>query len=494
LEDHYEKQKNKASKLNEQYQVYKDLKDALEIAAAAVDGSDGGVGKLKFKTIKGPLKAAAKYVEVLGAPLKKKLDAANQNVEVTGKVRMIQSEMTFSGTITDQTEKDDFEFLLPGRLNNDLKCNDPLLGHQYPYYDEVLGRFALLETPKVEVTQSIPNLNSSSVILGFEPDEASFKYMFNPAALIDEEETKIFAALVIKGNQTSSGALDLERLESLSNADSTVYISSFVPIECLGSLYPTLGLEDAGDYYEVQLRLLILYEFDAINSEGLKQQAFEVLTYPVDFTYNTQPVRFHQPSLLDNFTDNLTLGTQHFNTSRIIFAWETITINGNLTTAPGIEVKITAPEIKVIGGSIGQGITLQEAEYPIICTPLSPVLAFTLETFCSAEGNYQANQDKNPQLVIEEPNKKTTKPMTFQTTPNPFTNTFNIEFELESESTTSLMVFDALGRMVETVVTNDSLVAGKHQYQIDGSRLQSGIYYVRLQTDDNVQTIKIMKQ
>jgi hypothetical protein len=78
--------------------------------------------------------------------------------------------------------------------------------------------------------------------------------------------------------------------------------------------------------------------------------------------------------------------------------------------------------------------------------------------------------------------------------PNPFTNTFNLEFELEEGGETSLIVYDALGRVVETVIVNDNLSIGKHQYQIDGTKLGSGVYYVKLNHSNGTQTIKIIKQ
>lgn len=59
---------------------------------------------------------------------------------------------------------------------------------------------------------------------------------------------------------------------------------------------------------------------------------------------------------------------------------------------------------------------------------------------------------------------------------------------------TNVVVFDALGRVVETVIMNDNLPVGNHQYQVDGSKLENGIYYVQLRTNDNSQTIKVVKQ
>jgi hypothetical protein len=287
-------------------------------------------------------------------------------------------------------------------------------------------------------------------------------------------------------------------IESLSTPSNLTFITPFLPLDCIEGLYPRGFYGDI----EVQLRLLIMYEFDAINSEGVKNQAFEVLTYPVELTLGPSGGYSVHAAIINNLPENLTMTTQNFSSSTIITAWESITINGNLTAAPGVEVRIVAPEINMIGGTIGQGIILEEADVPpVACPTLSPFAASELENdmtklenYCQ-NGNYQGNQDKNANL-IEPPivNDKPTKPISFQSTPNPFTNTFNLEFELGESGKTSLIVYDALGRVVETVIVNDNLSIGKHQYQIDGTKLGSGIYYVKLNHSNGLQTIKIIKQ
>ena len=145
------------------------------------------------------------------------------------------------------------------------------------------------------------------------------------------------------------------------------------------------------------------------------------------------------------------------------------------------------------GGSIGQGIELKQGYFPISCAPLNQYNG-SLTSFCGGE-TYKGNQQKNARLIADTPIKE--KPQTaipFRSSPNPFTNSFNIEFELETEGETSLIIYDALGRVVETVIANTTLSIGKHQYQIDGTRLESGLYYATLQTANGTQTIKIIKQ
>jgi hypothetical protein len=250
--------------------------------------------------------------------------------------------------------------------------------------------------------------------------------------------------------------------------------------------------------YDIQLKLLIIYSFNQIGSNGSPYQAFELITYPVkqitkSYGEISPPVRNVDGSTIQN---NITISTTNYTSSQTIFAWDTIIINGDLTVNSGVEVEISAPVIIMNSGSLGQGITLIEKETPFTsCTPITSFDATKLSTHCINENLYKANQAKNTKLIDDTPIKeKPQKSIIFQSSPNPFTNTFNIEFELETEGETNLIIYDALGRVVETVIVNTTLSIGKHQYQIDGTRLESGLYYVKLQTDNGIQTIKIIKQ
>lgn len=74
--------------------------------------------------------------------------------------------------------------------------------------------------------------------------------------------------------------------------------------------------------------------------------------------------------------------------------------------------------------------------------------------------------------------------------PNPFNPTTNLVFELASDQNVSFEVFNALGQKVKGI-SDRSYNAGRHDVSIDGSRLASGIYLVRMHADGNVFTHKM---
>ena len=70
-----------------------------------------------------------------------------------------------------------------------------------------------------------------------------------------------------------------------------------------------------------------------------------------------------------------------------------------------------------------------------------------------------------------------------QNYPNPFNPTTVIRFTIHEPRTTTLKVFDVLGREVATLLNNEQIEAGEHEIQFDASALTSGVYFYRLSVD-----------
>jgi hypothetical protein len=79
----------------------------------------------------------------------------------------------------------------------------------------------------------------------------------------------------------------------------------------------------------------------------------------------------------------------------------------------------------------------------------------------------------------------------YQNYPNPFNPTTTIEFNLPRQTHVILDVYDALGRLVATLV--DGVEApGLHEIAFDGSRLPSGVYFYHLVTGTYSETGKAL--
>ena len=78
-----------------------------------------------------------------------------------------------------------------------------------------------------------------------------------------------------------------------------------------------------------------------------------------------------------------------------------------------------------------------------------------------------------------------------QNYPNPFNPTTNIRFDLPKNGFVKLILFDALGREVATLV-NEKLTPGTYDVNWNGSSYTSGVYYYKLIAGDFVETRKMI--
>ena len=75
--------------------------------------------------------------------------------------------------------------------------------------------------------------------------------------------------------------------------------------------------------------------------------------------------------------------------------------------------------------------------------------------------------------------------------PNPFNPTTTIRFRIPSTACISLMVYDQLGREATSLIEG-MRQAGSHQILWNAAHYPSGVYLCRLQTEQGIQTIKLL--
>jgi len=75
--------------------------------------------------------------------------------------------------------------------------------------------------------------------------------------------------------------------------------------------------------------------------------------------------------------------------------------------------------------------------------------------------------------------------------PNPCNHFTNIQLDLELNSMVELSIYDAYGKKVETIL-NKRLSGTIQDIQVDCSKLNPGIYYCKLETENHVQVRKII--
>lgn len=78
-----------------------------------------------------------------------------------------------------------------------------------------------------------------------------------------------------------------------------------------------------------------------------------------------------------------------------------------------------------------------------------------------------------------------------QNYPNPFNPGTNFKFQIPNSGFVSLKVYDTQGKEVSTLV-NEDLKAGVYEYSFDGTGLNSGVYFYRLQAGEYIETRRMV--
>ncbi len=83
--------------------------------------------------------------------------------------------------------------------------------------------------------------------------------------------------------------------------------------------------------------------------------------------------------------------------------------------------------------------------------------------------------------------------LSYKIYPNPISTQFTLEYELLENTKIKLELLDIIGRQIQVLLREDKQNAGKHYYKFDSSSLTSGIYFIRITTNNKINTFKIIK-
>lgn len=77
--------------------------------------------------------------------------------------------------------------------------------------------------------------------------------------------------------------------------------------------------------------------------------------------------------------------------------------------------------------------------------------------------------------------------------PNPAGDKCNLQFTLDNPGSISLVIYNALGKKVRTVYSNEEFDEGQHDLELSLSDLSTGMYIVELRTSDIFKRMKLLK-
>ncbi|MBT8387708.1 MAG: T9SS type A sorting domain-containing protein, partial [Ignavibacteria bacterium] len=97
----------------------------------------------------------------------------------------------------------------------------------------------------------------------------------------------------------------------------------------------------------------------------------------------------------------------------------------------------------------------------------------------------------NPVGIDSETNQVPQQYALYQNFPNPFNPSTTIEFVLPTSGSATLNIFNVLGELVVTLVS-ENLTAGNYKYEWNATELTSGMYFYRLQASSFVEIKKMV--
>ena len=166
--------------------------------------------------------------------------------------------------------------------------------------------------------------------------------------------------------------------------------------------------------------------------------------------------------------------------------WGDLRIGGNdaLTSLTGLD-NIDAGSIS--GLFITYNFALSTCKVQSVCDYLASP-GGTIEIYGNTPGC-------NSQEEVEEACEMSVNELNFLNKlsiyPNPFSNTITIEFDLKQPEIVTITIYNHLGEKVETIKGRKSV--GQQKIEWNCTEISAGIYFCVLKTNEEIQTIKIIK-
>jgi hypothetical protein len=178
--------------------------------------------------------------------------------------------------------------------------------------------------------------------------------------------------------------------------------------------------------------------------------------------------------------DNMTISNEVISGMKEASAM--INTSGTVSVAASSDATISAPSVTLSAGFSCTGSSTltvnttgcsnntlvgEEAERPVIPT-VDPI----------GGGLLVSGETKNePNLSIS---------------PNPFSQSSTIFYEIKEAGAVSLQVFDGRGSLVKTLIANQHQTIGSHQITFERERARAGLFYIILKTENATSTKKMI--
>jgi hypothetical protein len=271
----------------------------------------------------------------------------------------------------------------------------------------------------------------------------------------------------------------------------------------------------------VYLKLLINVTYEGEKSDGSPHEYTYMYTYKIDTNDITESTSALNPNLQgspghinqypqylfldgENFDGTTIEGCQLNGNTFLCKAIEEAELTGTFTVANGYNVIVEAGnEVRVLP----EAITPPEMVWQIVpvwdfSNPMPPVIADSVESFCSDKGLYRANSgSKNLQQAdtlsaddeLDEARSQRSN-FNYIIVPNPTTGDAYARVQLDEAASAALYITDLNGRKLGETTANSRLNKGQNSIQLPTAKLSKGIYLVHLIINNERDVKRLVKQ
>jgi len=424
------------------------------------------------------------------------------------------------GTLTSYSPNKPIQFAIPGSNQTGIEAG------KIPIYNNTLGIFNLLKTPKVRIyTYTIPLTPSGVSLIGTEHRyyklDEQVQYVVNPAAGFDLSKSSIVSTLVFedaaqKCTYASSPFISDNQIEQIINAPSADNLTleavsngnllkrtSYYKIGCINE--STAWFTNAFGTYRYRIgkgQVSINYDCRAYRPKVFLKVAakFHVpgQDEPVEFIGKfkvdivEQSISSKMSSGVEDLPEVLTIGGFTTSTSISIQALDEIVINGNISTTNGAKVYITAPRVVQIDGELSQEVVISGQDVrPMSCDNYYPPASNSqIEAVCNSNsGLYKSAGGRglsSRKEILADSTIGTTQIDAF---PNPTSGITDFHYQIKEDGKVKITLMDIFGRTVATVFDSNQKY-GTYNMSFDCSNLINGLYLYTLETDSGVKISK----
>ena len=170
--------------------------------------------------------------------------------------------------------------------------------------------------------------------------------------------------------------------------------------------------------------------------------------------------------------------------------------NNTVTSDLGEQSTINAQKHLVTSGTVQiNGVVTFKAGESITLTPgfhatYGSTFSVLIES-CTPVGSRIIKEDNLPDFnTISE--QTVLDKLDLKVMPNPFRGSTKIEYQLSKTLPILIQVMDVNGKVVKVLANNSTQVAGTHQIHLNGSQLQTGVYYISLITSESMVSKKVV--